>query len=237
MRAEFDEDKKLMAENSDINALKSRFRGFYPVVIDVETAGFNAKTDALLEIAAITLKMDEDGWLESDETVHFHVEPFEGSILVPEALAFNGIDPSNPLRGAVSEYDALHAIFKVIRKGMKEQNCNRAIIVAHNANFDHSFLMAAAERAGLKRNPFHPFATFDTAALSGLVLGQTVLAKACISAGMTFDSSQAHSALYDTEQTAELFCELVNRWKRLGGWPLPLAAEIEESDETTSEEK
>ena len=235
MRAEFDEDKKLMAENSDINALRGRFRGFYPVVIDVETAGFNAQTDALLEIAAITLKMDEDGWLQSDETVHFHVEPFEGSVLVPEALAFNGIDPTNPLRGAVSEYEALHEIFKVIRKGMKEQNCNRAIIVAHNANFDHSFLMAAAERAGLKRNPFHPFATFDTAALSGLVLGQTVLAKACISAGMVFDSSQAHSALYDTERTAELFCELVNRWKRLGGWPLPLTAEEAEGEAAQQE--
>ncbi|MFI3308706.1 ribonuclease T [Ewingella allii] len=235
MPAEFDEDKKLMAENSDINALRGRFRGFYPVVIDVETAGFNAQTDALLEIAAITLKMDDEGWLESDETLHFHVEPFEGSILVPEALAFNGIDPTNPLRGAVSEYDALHAIFKAIRKGMKEQNCNRAIIVAHNANFDHSFLMAAAERAGLKRNPFHPFATFDTAALSGLVLGQTVLAKACISAGMVFDSSQAHSALYDTEQTAKLFCELVNRWKRLGGWPLPVGDETAAPSETDSQ--
>lgn len=230
MRAEFVKDKIKMADKSDINALKGRFRGFYPVVIDVETAGFNAQTDALLEIAAVSLRMDEDGWLHNDETLHFHVEPFEGSILHPEALAFNGIDPTNPLRGAVSEYDALHAIFKSIRKGMKEQDCNRAIIVAHNANFDHSFLMAAAERAGLKRNPFHPFATFDTAALSGLVLGQTVLAKACISAGIVFDSAQAHSALYDTEQTATLFCELVNRWKRLGGWPLPIAAE-ESSDE------
>ncbi|NMP28797.1 ribonuclease T [Rahnella sp. SAP-1] len=231
MRAEFFKHKKPMAAKSDINALRGRFRGFYPVVIDVETAGFNAQTDALLEIAAVTLRMDEDGWLHNDETVHFHVEPFEGSILHPEALAFNGIDPTNPLRGAVSEYDALHAIFKAVRKGMKEQDCNRAIIVAHNANFDHSFLMAAAERAGLKRNPFHPFATFDTAALSGLVLGQTVLAKACISAGMIFDSSQAHSALYDTEQTAHLFCELVNRWKRLGGWPLPIDADEEAPQE------
>ncbi|KAA9002047.1 ribonuclease T [Affinibrenneria salicis] len=209
-----------MAEKNDLNALSGRFRGFYPVVIDVETAGFNAKTDALLEIAAITLKMDNNGWLQPDDTLHFHVEPFEGAILQPEALAFNGIDPSNPLRGAVSEYEALHEIFKLVRKGIKEQSCNRGIIVAHNANFDHSFLMAAAERCGLKRNPFHPFATFDTAALSGLVLGQTVLAKACIAAGIAFDSSQAHSALYDTRQTATLFCELVNRWKKLGGWPL-----------------
>ena len=93
-------------------------------------------------------------------------------------------------------------------------------------HFDHSFMMAAAERASLKRNPFHPFATFDTAALAGLALGQTVLSKACQTAGMDFDSTQAHSALYDTERTAVLFCEIVNRWKRLGGWPLPAAAEV-----------
>jgi len=217
----------LMSESNELNALSSRFRGFYPVVIDVETAGFDAKTNALLEIAAVTLKMTDDGWLEKDETLHFHVEPFEGSVLQPEALAFNGIDPANPLRGAVSEYEALHAIFKAVRKGIKDQGCNRAVMVAHNATFDLNFMNAAAERAGLKRNPFHPFVTFDTAALSGLVLGQTVLAKACTAAGMPFDSTQAHSALYDTVQTADLFCELVNRWKRLGGWPLPQTANAE----------
>jgi len=216
-----------MSDTAQLTGLSDRFRGFYPVVIDVETAGFNARTDALLEIAAITLKMDEQGWLSIDEKHHFHVEPFEGAVLQPEALAFNGIDPHNPLRGAVSEYDALHAIFKAVRKGMKDSGCNRAIMVAHNATFDHSFMMAAAERASLKRNPFHPFVTFDTAALSGLALGQTVLAKACIAAGIPFDSAQAHSALYDTEQTALLFCEIVNRWKRLGGWPLAPLAEPE----------
>lgn len=216
-----------MSDNAQLSGLCGRFRGFYPVVIDVETAGFNAKTDALLEIAAVTLKMDKEGWMLPDSTMHFHVEPFEGSILQPEALAFNGIDPNNPLRGAVSEHDALHAIFKAVRKGIKDQGCNRAIIVAHNATFDHSFLMAAAERASLKRNPFHPFVTFDTATLSGLALGQTVLAKACAAAGLEFDSSQAHSALYDTEQTALLFCDIVNRWKRLGGWPLPVAEDAQ----------
>ncbi|WP_163885877.1 ribonuclease T, partial [Providencia stuartii] len=199
-----------MSDKNNPNALVSRFRGYYPVVIDVETGGFNAKTDGLLEIAAITLKMDKDGWLSPDETLHFHVEPFEGANLEPAALAFTGIDPTNPLRGAVSEYEALHAIFKMVRKGMKATDCNRAIIVAHNATFDHSFVMNAAERAGLKRNPFHPFATFDTAALSGLVFGQTILAKACVAAGIPFDGKQAHGALYDTNRTALLFCELVN---------------------------
>ncbi|HHQ4684736.1 TPA: ribonuclease T [Aeromonas veronii] len=202
-----------------VHTLKGRFRGFYPVVIDVETAGFNAKTDALLEIAAYTLKMDEQGWLVPDQVFHFHVEPFEGANLEKAALEFTGIDPYNPLRGAVSEKEALTEIFKGIRKGMKEQDCGRAIIVAHNATFDHGFVMAAAERAGLKRNPFHPFATFDTAALSGLALGQTVLAKACQSARIPFDNKEAHSALYDTERTTELFCHIVNRWKSMGGWP------------------
>ncbi|OCQ52916.1 Ribonuclease T [Photorhabdus australis subsp. thailandensis] len=214
-----------MSDKKEPNVLSGRFRGYYPVVIDVETGGFNAKTDALLEIAAITLKMDDDGWIAPDESLHFHIEPFEGANLEPAALEFTGIDPSNPLRGAVSEYEALHAIFKMVRKGIKNSHCNRAIIVAHNANFDHGFVMAAAERTRLKRNPFHPFATFDTAALSGLVLGQTILAKACITAGVSFDNNQAHSALYDTNRTAELFCEMVNRWKRLGGWPLTTVVE------------
>ncbi|WP_445497689.1 ribonuclease T [Photorhabdus sp. SF281] len=214
-----------MSDKKEPNVLSGRFRGYYPVVIDVETGGFNAKTDALLEIAAITLEMDNQGWLVPSESLHFHIEPFEGANLEPAALEFTGIDPSNPLRGAVSEYEALHAIFKMVRKGIKNNHCSRAIIVAHNANFDHSFVMAAAERTRLKRNPFHPFATFDTAALSGLVLGQTILAKACSTAGIAFDNNQAHSALYDTERTTELFCEMVNRWKQLGGWPLAITEE------------
>ncbi|MFD2177306.1 ribonuclease T [Veronia pacifica] len=221
-----------MSQEANLNSLKARFRGYFPVVIDVETAGFNAKTDALLEICAVTLKMDEDGWISPDQTMHFHITPFEGANIEKAALDFNGIhDPFSALRGAVDEEHALKEIFKMIRKGQKDQGCQRAIMVAHNATFDHSFVMAAAERSKLKRNPFHPFATFDTAALSGLALGQTVLAKACEAADIPFDNREAHSALYDTERTAELFCEIVNRWKRLGGWPLPAAVSEENNEE------
>lgn len=204
--------------------LSERFRGFYPVVIDIETSGFDPKLNAILEIAAITLTMDSAGWLEPEQSIQFNVNPFENAILEPTALAFNGIDPTNPLRGAVDEKIALEEIFKTVRTGIKANDCNRAVIVAHNAHFDHSFLMTAAERAGIKRNPFHPFATFDTASLSGLVFGQTVLAKACEVAQIPFDLKQAHSALYDTEKTAILFCKIVNRFKRLGGWPLALTS-------------
>lgn len=203
-----------------------RFRGYFPVVVDVETAGFNSQTDALLEIAATTLLFnEEDGTLTLDETVHFHVDPFEGANLEEAALKFTGIDPTNPLRGAVDEKTALNKIFKVIRKKMKDAGCQRAIMVAHNAAFDLSFVNAATQRCAMKRSPFHPFVSFDTTTLAGLALGQTVLAKACKTANIDFDNNEAHSALYDTEKTAELFCHIVNKWQALGGWPLPEVTE------------
>ncbi|MGY4677365.1 ribonuclease T [Pasteurella sp. P03HT] len=208
-----------LTASNHYNLLKNRFRGYFPVIIDVETAGFNAKTDALLELAAITVKMDENGLLVPDQTCHFHIEPFENANINPESLQFNGIDIHNPLRGAVSETHAITELFKMVRKGQKAADCQRSIIVAHNAAFDQSFLMAAAERTGVKRNPFHPFAMFDTATLSGFMFGQTVLVKACQAAKIAFDGKQAHSALYDTERTAELFCYMVNHLKALGGFP------------------
>ncbi|PJG83747.1 ribonuclease T [Caviibacterium pharyngocola] len=206
-------------KTTDYTLLKNRFRGYLPVIIDVETAGFNAKTDALLELAAITVKMDENGFLHPDKKCHFHIQPFEGANINPESLKFNGIDIDNPLRGAVSENIAISELFKMVRRAQKEAECQRSIIVAHNAAFDQSFVMAAADRTAIKRNPFHPFALFDTATLSGFMFGQTVLVKACQAANIPFDGTQAHCALYDTECTAELFCYMVNRLKNLGGFP------------------
>jgi len=209
-----------------------RFRGYFPVVIDVETAGFNAQTDALLEIAASVLALDEQsGKFSIDETIQFNVDPFEGANLEPKALEFTGIDPTNPLRGAVSEDTALKGLFKLVRKKMKLAGCQRAIIVAHNAAFDLGFLNAATERTAIKRSPFHSFVSFDTTTLAGLALGQTVLAKACEAAEIEFNNAEAHSALYDTEKTAELFCHIVNKWHELGGWPLVASAPESDNEE------
>lgn len=207
--------------------MADRFRGYLPVVVDVETAGFNSQTDALLELAAVTLTMDEEGYLVIDQSFEAHIEPFEGANLEASALEFTGIDPWSPDREAEPEIMALERIFKPIRKAVKAHDCKRAILVGHNANFDHSFLCRAADRADIKRNPFHPFSTFDTATLAGLAYGHTVLAKACEIAGIAFDNKQAHSALYDTTKTAELFCQIVNQWKEMGGWDLVLATREE----------
>lgn len=194
--------------------VSDRFRGYLPVVVDVETGGFNADTDALLEIAAVTLNVTDNGVWQLDEGITRYVNPFEGANLDPAALEFTGIDPFHPFRQqiAVSEKMALQDVFRMVRTHMKNHGCKRAILVGHNAAFDIGFLNAAVERCAIKRNPFHPFSTFDTVTLAGLAYGQTVLSRAAEAAGISWDTKQAHSARYDAEKTAELFCAVVNRW-------------------------
>ena len=192
--------------------MSDRFRGFLPVVVDVETGGFNARTDALLEIAAVIVGFGDDGDLKRRETVRYHVKPFEGANIEAASLAVNGIDPDHPLRPAIDERDALGRVFREVRRAVRENNCSRAILVGHNAAFDLGFLNEAVGRAGIKRNPFHPFSSFDTATLCGVAFGQTVLSRAVKAAGLEWDDESAHSAAYDAEITADVFCEVVNRF-------------------------
>lgn len=195
--------------------IAQRFRGYLPVIVDIETAGFDPKHHALLEIAAVLVAMNESGRITPAETVACHVTPFAGSKLDQAALDFNRIDPFHPFRFAVEERQALKTVFDPIRKALKEHQCTRAILVGHNPAFDIGFLNAAVDRTGIKKNPFHPFSTFDTATLCGLAYGQTVLARAAQVAGLEWDSVEAHSAKYDARMTAELFCRIVNRWEDL----------------------
>ncbi len=195
-----------------MSQIKDRFRGFLPVVVDVETGGFNSKTDALLEVAAVIIHQNEDGTIYGGDVNTAYVDPFEGANIDPESLAITGIDLDHPLRMSVNETQALGKIFTPIRKALKEFECKRAILVGHNAHFDLGFINAAVERTGIKRNPFHPFSCLDTVTLSALAYGQTVLARAIAEAEIEWDNSRAHSAMYDTEKTAELFCKIHNLW-------------------------
>jgi ribonuclease T len=194
-----------------------RFRGFLPVVIDVECGGFNPNTDALLEIAAVLIEIQGDGTLLPGESWRYHVQPFSGANLEPASLAVTGIDPFHPLRPAIPEKEALTRLFKEIRRAMKDNDCTRAILVGHNAYFDLNFINAAIARTEIKRNPFHPFSSFDTATLAGVAYGQTVLGKALQAAGIEWDSGAAHSAAYDAQKTAELFCKICNTMKAAVG--------------------
>ena len=197
------------------NRIGNRFRGFLPVVIDVETGGFNASTDALLELAAVLIEMTPGGELRPGATFRYHVQPFHGSRLDPASLAVTGIDPYHPLRPAMPEKEALTQLFREVRREVRERECTRAILVGHNASFDLNFINAAIARTDIKRNPFHPFSSFDTATLAGVAFGQTVLSRAITAAGLDWDPNAAHSAIYDVEKTAALFCIICNRFRGL----------------------
>ncbi|MBN1237827.1 MAG: ribonuclease T [Gammaproteobacteria bacterium] len=200
-------------EQTPPSPIAARFRGFLPVIVDVETGGFNPATDALLEIAAVFVHQDDAGDLRLGDKSRYLVKPFPGANLEPASLQVTGIDPYHPLRPALDEADALRRLFQEVRKAVKDAQCNRAILVGHNAFFDLQFLNAAVTRSGVKRNPFHPFSSFDTATLGGVAYGQTVLGRAVTAAGFDWDGDNAHSALYDAEKTAELFCAIVNRFR------------------------
>ena len=192
--------------------IKHRFRGFLPVVIDVETAGIDPQKNALLEMCVVLLTTDEDGHFTLGESYYEHILPFDGAELDAKSLAFNGIDPFQPLRFAVDEKQALQRLFVPIQNALRQNQCQRAVLVGHNAWFDLLFVKEAIKRTGLK-SPFHAFTCFDTATLAGFVYGQTVLAKAVRAAGLDFDSNEAHSAIYDAKKTAALFCAMLNTWR------------------------
>jgi len=207
-----------MSDN-ELKLMSRRFRGYYPVVVDVETGGFDEKKDALLEIGAVTLKIDEHGMMSPNNEYHCHVNPFEGANMDPASLEVNGIDPHHPFRVAAAkdEETGVRELFKFIQKEMKQHKCKRAIMIGHNTVLDRNFIFSAAERCKISRNPFHPFSMFDTVSLAGLAYGQTVLSRAAQAAGLDWDSNEAHSALYDASQTAKLFCTIVNRWSEAAG--------------------
>ncbi len=218
-------------EKSPPSLLAQRFRNFLPVVVDVETAGFNAKTDALLEIAFLPILMNDEGKLILGEPLNAHIEPFKGANLEQSALEFTGIDPNNPMRKLVAEDEktALRRILKALKEVRKQQGCRKCILIGHNAHFDLNFLNAVIQRTNSKNHSsFHSFSVLDTVTLSALAYGQTVLAKTCQVAEIEFDHKEAHSALYDTIKTAELFCKIVNSY--------PMLLNALENSETESED-
>ena len=197
----------------------SRFRGFLPVTVDIETGGTNPARNPLLEIASIFFDMQENGILIPTTEICEHIVPFSSSVIDEEALKINQIDPGYPLRFPKEEKEVLSEIFAQVQEQVEKKRCRRAIMVGHNASFDLAFLNAAAGRCQLEeKNPFHAFSVLDTVSLAALAYGQTILAIACEKAGIEFKTEEAHSALYDAHKTAELFCTIVNSWLFLGGW-------------------
>ena len=193
--------------------LKDRFRKFLPVVVDLETGGFDAVKNPILEIA-IQLIDYQDDQLVLGQLHRHHIEPFEGLEINQDSIDFLNLDLNHPLRVAVDEKEALLDLFKIINKHKSLYECSRAILVGHNAFFDHSFLLAACERHGIKKSPFHPFSLIDTVSLGVLATQQTVLARICKELEIDYDNEQAHSAAYDAKVTAQAFCHIINEFDK-----------------------
>ena len=191
--------------------LKERFRKFLPVVVDLETGGFDPKNNAILEIA-IQLIDENDSMLILGESHRFHINPFDGLIIDNDALEFLKLDLNHPLRQAVNEKFALKEIFQIINKQKSKFDCSRAILVGHNAFFDHSFLLEACKRNNIKKSPFHPFSLIDTVSLGVLATKQTVLARICKELDVSYNNEEAHSAAYDAMVTAQVFCKIINNF-------------------------
>lgn len=189
--------------------LKDRIRGFLPVVIDLETGGINPLEHAVLEMCIVIPQWNNDRMLLGS-VHHWHIEPHPNTLVDSESLEITGIDLADPTRDAIAEVDAVRACFRVVRKAIREAHCNRAVLTGHNSHFDLDFLRRAAFRSNVGQNPFHPFTVLDTASMSAVRFGQTVLSKVCEEAGIAYDTEQAHSAKYDAVITARLFCWLIN---------------------------
>ena len=189
--------------------MKDRFRGYLPVILDLETGGFDSRCNPILELACAFVSM-ESGQLQICEEFCWAVSPFSGAIIEESSLKITGINLDDPDRIQIEEKAAINSLFKLTRKKIKSEECTRAIMVAHNASFDQGFLHAACDRTGIKRNPFHPFSTIDTVSLAAIAFGHTVLSESCGRAGLEFDESKAHQAAYDANRTAALFCKIVN---------------------------
>ena len=193
-------------------SLGQYFRRFLPVVVDVETGGLNPHKHALLEVAVVFLKVGSAGLIPG-LSQHYHIRPFEKSEITESSAQFLGISASTKEYGSDHhqfEQDVFEELHDLISSRVEREGCTRAILVGHNAAFDLSFMQAAFKRNRIK-DPFHQFSTLDTVSMSAAILGHTVLSKACMAAGICWDNSKAHCAMYDCQQTAQLFCRTINQ--------------------------
>ena len=190
--------------------LKNRFRKYLPVVIDLETGGFDPSKNPILEIAMQFIEINNNKFILG-EGIRYHVIPESQLEIDPDSLEFTKIHLNHPLRQAIAAEEAIKNICKLVNKQRSKEECSRAILVGHNAHFDLSFLQANIERYDIKNSPFHPFSVIDTVSLGAAFTGQTVLARIAKELSIDYDNDLAHSAAYDAEITAKVFCDLLNK--------------------------
>ena len=90
--------------------LSERFRGYLPVVLDLETGGFDHQVNPILELACCFVQMQDDR-LSIKGQESWNVQPVDGMVVEPASLKVTGIDLDDPHRDAMDEASVLKDFF------------------------------------------------------------------------------------------------------------------------------
>lgn len=185
------DDLKPIVFDSENQDLDSRF-----VVFDIETTGFSAVNDRIIEIGAVKV---------------------EGGQIVDRYSTF--VNPERPIPFEIEKLTGIHdgmvedadVIEDILPKFM--EFCQDCIMVAHNAEFDMSFIKENCRRQGIERK----FTVVDTLAMARSLLPDLKNYKLdtvveAVGGGL----ENHHRAVEDAESTADIFVKFVARLKNMG---------------------
>lgn len=185
------DDLKPIVFDSENQDLDSRF-----VVFDIETTGFSAVNDRIIEIGAVKV---------------------EGGRIVDRYSTF--VNPERPIPFEIEKLTGIHdgmvedaeVIEDVLPKFM--EFCQDCIMVAHNAEFDMSFIRENCRRQGIERK----FTVVDTLAMARSMLPDLKNYKLdTVVEAVGGSLENHHRAVEDAESTADIFVKFVARLKNMG---------------------
>ena len=165
--------------------------GLTCVVFDTETTGLGPN-DRIVQIAGLRIMA---GRL-TGERFETLVDP--GRPIPPASTKIHGITDAM-VAGAPDMTSALRAFHHFAED---------AVLVAHNAPFDMGLLRTAASETGVE----FPNRVLDTVLLSAMVWGQSAphaLDALAERLGVTIPPERRHTAMGDTEATAQIFLQLI----------------------------
>ena len=185
------DDLKPIVFDSENQDLDSRF-----VVFDIETTGFSAVNDRIIEIGAVKV---------------------EGGRIVDRYSTF--VNPERPIPFEIEKLTGIHdgmvegaeVIEDVLPKFM--EFCQDCIMVAHNAEFDMSFIRENCRRQEFERK----FTVVDTLAMARSMLPDLKNYKLdTVVEAVGGSLENHHRAVEDAESTADIFVKFVARLKNMG---------------------
>ena len=166
------------------------------VVFDIETTGFSPVNNRIIEIGAVKVKQGEiaekfSAFVNPDVPIPFEIEKLTGinDSMVKDAPYIEQVLP---------EFLAF---------------CQDAVLVAHNAGFDMSFIKENVLRQGLSRR----FTCADTLGIARILLphqAKHTLDAVAKTLGVSLENH--HRAVDDAQATAEIFVKFIPMLKQAG---------------------